>query len=528
LIGKTFDQNHGSDPNAVLQGLSHAVLGAVLAQVNGTSMAGGALAGAGGELAAKYLTQTLYGDDPRAIDPVTGKFNPNLLPEQDKQMLVSLSQAIGVIAGSMTGGSLADAATRANIAKNSVENNWLSQSEVDAADKAIKACGTGDAALNCKKQIVDAMNDLDKRRDRELMDGKRKITQETYDQMRDAAAMCGQDAACNAIENARIKDFAKTQWNTLTADIKAVNDQGMLMTSGYYPDGRFSALMDGFIDRAKATPERAEGLYDYVAGRGITGIGSDLYSGAAGAVSGLSDWFTSDIPAHSIEQKIDNLATLNANEIGGLTFDNALGTLTGFAGSKVIQLVGGKWVPVAGKALNDFLDRQALQGLKNTGGMHGTDGRMLLDLNTLTNDQKRVMAEMFGENSVKNVLPEGQKLARMQGAGTNGIDDLFKVNRPDVDFVIIEYKYGTSRLKDTLDGMQGSDTWSLGTRTGTDRIGNAVGSKKIADDVVDSLGRGRVERWLVHTDSNGGVSIGLLDSSGKFIPQPKSKLFGAN
>ncbi|MEA9589729.1 hypothetical protein VC279_20145, partial [Xanthomonas sp. WHRI 10064A] len=27
LIGKTFDQNHGSDPNAVLQGLSHAVLG---------------------------------------------------------------------------------------------------------------------------------------------------------------------------------------------------------------------------------------------------------------------------------------------------------------------------------------------------------------------------------------------------------------------------------------------------------------------------------------------------------------------
>ncbi|WP_249027465.1 DUF637 domain-containing protein, partial [Xanthomonas prunicola] len=81
LIGRTFDQNHGSDPNAALQVLSHAVLGAVLAQVNGTSMAGGALAGAGGELAVKYLTQTLYADDPRAIDPVTGKFNPNLLPE---------------------------------------------------------------------------------------------------------------------------------------------------------------------------------------------------------------------------------------------------------------------------------------------------------------------------------------------------------------------------------------------------------------------------------------------------------------
>ncbi|WP_429001658.1 hemagglutinin repeat-containing protein [Xanthomonas arboricola] len=67
LIGRTFDQNHGSNPNAALQLVSHAVLGAVLAEVNSASMTGGALAGAGGELAAKYLTQTLYGDDPRVM-----------------------------------------------------------------------------------------------------------------------------------------------------------------------------------------------------------------------------------------------------------------------------------------------------------------------------------------------------------------------------------------------------------------------------------------------------------------------------
>nr|WP_238151950.1 hemagglutinin repeat-containing protein [Xanthomonas arboricola] len=52
---------------AALQLVSHAVLGAVLAEVNGAPMTGGALAGAGGELAAKYLTQTLYGDDPRVM-----------------------------------------------------------------------------------------------------------------------------------------------------------------------------------------------------------------------------------------------------------------------------------------------------------------------------------------------------------------------------------------------------------------------------------------------------------------------------
>ncbi|MGD3046301.1 hemagglutinin repeat-containing protein, partial [Xanthomonas oryzae] len=166
LIGKTFDQNHGSDPNAVLQGLSHAVLGAVLAQVNGGSIAGGALAGAGGELGAKYLTQTLYGDDPRAIDPVTGKFNPNLLPEQDKQMIVALSQAVGAIAGGMAGGSLQDAAIGAQVAGNAITNNALLS--VDEVAR-IKELANGDpeaekrllAAACSKKKCANGLNSND-------------------------------------------------------------------------------------------------------------------------------------------------------------------------------------------------------------------------------------------------------------------------------------------------------------------------------------------------------------------------------
>ncbi|MCC5085865.1 hemagglutinin repeat-containing protein [Xanthomonas campestris] len=166
LIGKTFDQNHGSDPNAVLQGLSHAVLGAVLAQVNGGSVAGGALAGAGGELAAQYLTKTLYGDDPRAIDPVTGKFNPNLLPEQDKQMLVALSQAAGAIAGGLAGGSLLDAGIGAQIAGNAATNNaMLSVDEV----ARIKEMANGDpeaekrllAAACSRKKCANGLNSND-------------------------------------------------------------------------------------------------------------------------------------------------------------------------------------------------------------------------------------------------------------------------------------------------------------------------------------------------------------------------------
>ncbi|PKV19593.1 VENN motif pre-toxin domain-containing protein, partial [Xanthomonas prunicola] len=152
LIGRTFDQNHGSDPNAALQVLSHAVLGAVLAQVNGTSMAGGALAGAGGELAVKYLTQTLYADDPRAIDPVTGKFNPNLLPEQDKQMIVALSQAVGALAGGMTGGQLNDALVGSGIAGNAVENNYLSKNDVKIISDKLKQCAATDT--QCRDAVV--------------------------------------------------------------------------------------------------------------------------------------------------------------------------------------------------------------------------------------------------------------------------------------------------------------------------------------------------------------------------------------
>ncbi|MGS0502199.1 hemagglutinin repeat-containing protein [Xanthomonas oryzae pv. oryzicola] len=152
LIGKTFDQNHGSDPNAVLQGLSHAVLGAVLAEVNGGSIAGGALAGAAGELGAKYLTQTLYGDDPRAIDPVTGKFNPNLLPEQDKQMIVALSQAVGAIAGGMMGGKLNDALVGSEIAGNAVENNYLSKNDVKIISDKLKQCAATDT--HCRDAVV--------------------------------------------------------------------------------------------------------------------------------------------------------------------------------------------------------------------------------------------------------------------------------------------------------------------------------------------------------------------------------------
>ncbi|MBN6152550.1 hemagglutinin repeat-containing protein [Xanthomonas sp. AmX2] len=152
LVGRTFDGNHGSDPNAAMQVLSHALLGAMLAEVNGSSGTGGALAGAGGELAAQWLTNELYGNDPRAIDPVSGKFNPNLLPEEDKQTIVALSQAVGALVGGMTGGSLSEAVLGSRIAGNAAENNYLSKDDVAKLSAQLQLCSPTDNA--CRDAVV--------------------------------------------------------------------------------------------------------------------------------------------------------------------------------------------------------------------------------------------------------------------------------------------------------------------------------------------------------------------------------------
>lgn len=113
--------------------------------------------------------------------------------------------------------------------------------------------------------------------------------------------------------------------------------------------------------------------------------------------------------------------------------------------------------------------------------------------------------------------------------GQTGVDDLFKVNKPGVDYVVVEYKYGTSTLKPTADGLQMSDTWLTGANTDYNRIFEAVnGNIETAESVSKAMNTGRVEKWLVHTDPYGNVTVGILDKSGKLIPNPEaaSKILG--
>lgn len=91
----------------------------------------------------------------------------------------------------------------------------------------------------------------------------------------------------------------------------------------------------------------------------------------------------------------------------------------------------------------------------------------------------------------------------------------------------MEYKFGSSKLGQTADGLQMSDDWLVGTKTGEDRLLQSLGGdRNAANSVKDAMLAERVEKWVVHTDPFGNVTVGLVDSSGVVVKQPVSKLIG--
>jgi len=142
-------------------------------------------------------------------------------------------------------------------------------------------------------------------------------------------------------------------------------------------------------------------------------------------------------------------------------------------------------------------------------------------------DQKRVIGEMFGGRDIQTLLPNATQLARMQGTGTRGIDDLYRVTGiPDVDYVVVEYKFvgnynrtGADQLGRTRDGLQGSKSWILGEN----RLEHAVGPVE-ARDVRRAIQEGRHETWAVTTRPDGSRGIQILDADGRVMPPSNSRI----
>ena len=137
-IGKRF--GHGENKNEAAQAIGHFMLGAALAYANGADPLAGGSAAVAAERAAEYLAKQ-YDDGRTAIDPISGKFNPNLLPEHIKEEIKAqtgvIASVVGAAGGSLKGGSksstngtninaLFNAQVGGVLGQNAVGNNYLS------------------------------------------------------------------------------------------------------------------------------------------------------------------------------------------------------------------------------------------------------------------------------------------------------------------------------------------------------------------------------------------------------------------
>lgn len=186
---------------------------------------------------------------------------------------------------------------------------------------------------------------------------------------------------------------------------------------------------------------------------------------------------------------------------------------------------GSRWASVArevreiaGTLVTSKSNELATQGLLQNGGViDPLTGQPMLDMNQLSNGQKGTMGELFGPDTARQIMPDGERLARIPGIGETGIDDLYRVNRTDVDYVVVEYKFvgddstlGSTRLGNTGDGRQGSETWTLGSN----RLDKSVGEMN-AVQIENSILSGRVETLVVTVRPDGSSYVEVLDALGK-------------
>ncbi len=227
------------------------------------------------------------------------------------------------------------------------------------------------------------------------------------------------------------------------------------------------------------------------------------------------------------QDRLDRLNTPNGQATPDTTLEEILiGVRLPVKGSNAVVKVTERNVATAlpGTA------KSAEEALLRSGGAFDKAGNPLLDMSALTNNQKGLIGDLFGTNLTKQIVPDGQKIARMQGVGTNGIDDLYRVNRPDVDYVFIEYKFvgqdnktGAQVLKNTKDGLQGSEAWISGSK----RIDNAV-EKNLVPDIHKAIDNNRIESWVITTRPDGSTLVQVLDSMAKPKPIDQSKIIIPN
>ena len=102
-----------SGDNETARLVAHAILGAVVAELQGNSALSGGVGAVTGEVAADIIRKQLYGKEVKD------------LTEEEKQTISALSQLASGLAVAAGGGSVGDASAAISSSKNAVENNFF-------------------------------------------------------------------------------------------------------------------------------------------------------------------------------------------------------------------------------------------------------------------------------------------------------------------------------------------------------------------------------------------------------------------
>ncbi|WP_315710642.1 VENN motif pre-toxin domain-containing protein [Brenneria uluponensis] len=138
--------------------MGHAVVGAVVAELSGQNVAGGAVGAAGGELAARSIMAYLY----------PGKETKDLT-EAEKQSVSALATVASGLASGLVTGDTTGAASGAQAGRNATENNFLSATEADRKAVLERREKAGTLTADEAKELADTRK-LDKDRDQAIHD----------------------------------------------------------------------------------------------------------------------------------------------------------------------------------------------------------------------------------------------------------------------------------------------------------------------------------------------------------------------
>ncbi|EHL4433065.1 VENN motif pre-toxin domain-containing protein [Salmonella enterica] len=108
--------------------LGHAIIGGVVAELNGAPVAGGAAGAVTGEVAAITISKLYFGKPPSELN------------ESEREQLSGMSTVAAALAGSLASDSSAGTVAGAQAGKNAVENNYLSANQSMTFDKELSDC----------------------------------------------------------------------------------------------------------------------------------------------------------------------------------------------------------------------------------------------------------------------------------------------------------------------------------------------------------------------------------------------------